>query len=365
MLAFRARAHGLTGDRGAERVLDLGVQDTGPSGARWSLALRGADPGPDLDPAALALVWAARGAPLVVRRADLAGVAAAMAPYSEADAAKRVFDAARPLRAAGVPVIEALAVLAGHVRDIVTGPTTKGELSTELTRRLPAPYLRECRPCAAVHVFEQPFRLAALPAGLEIEPGTSPPVLRPVPRWSGPSTVVPPRLDALGAQLAVNGPLSVAQLAGHLDAAQADVRRRVAELVAGGDAVEVVVDGDPGRGPRYLLAADVAAAQVAPAPRGLHLLDPFDPLLQTRDRELVVPDEAQRKDLWRTLGRPGAVWRDGEVVGTWRPRSSGRRLRLVLQSWRGADLTTDPAVRAGAERLAGARGQELAELLPA
>ena len=39
----------------------------------------------------------------------------------------------------------------------------------------------------------------------------------------------------------------------------------------------------------------------------MRLLGPFDPFLQARDREVVVPDPAHRKDLWRTLGRPGGV----------------------------------------------------------
>ena len=51
-------------------------------------------------------------------------------------------------------------------------------------------------------------------------------------------------------------------------------------------------------------------------PTGVRLLGPFDLFLQGRDRELVLPDEAARKDLWRTLGRPGAVLDGHELVGS-------------------------------------------------
>jgi len=87
-------------DRGDGRhdaaVLDLGVQDTGPDGAAWALAIRGAAvPVEDL-----ALAWTLRGAPHFYRRQEIAAVATATAPWSDADAAKRIFDAARPLKAA-------------------------------------------------------------------------------------------------------------------------------------------------------------------------------------------------------------------------------------------------------------------------
>ena len=110
VLGFRVRAQQLDRTAGTladTAVLDLGVQDTGADAGRWALALRGV---PEPRPGELALVWTLRGAPHLYRRADLAGVAAATAPFSDADAAKRIFDGARPLRAAGIPVLTALSV---------------------------------------------------------------------------------------------------------------------------------------------------------------------------------------------------------------------------------------------------------------
>ena len=66
------------------------------------------------------------------------------------------------------------AMPAARMREIVTGPMVKGEMSTRLTAVLDEPYLRDCVPCGATHVHEQSFRLAALRAGLEPEPGSSP-----------------------------------------------------------------------------------------------------------------------------------------------------------------------------------------------
>src|SRR3954463_15783119 len=143
VLGFRVRAQQLeraSGTLADTAVLDLGVQDTGPDGAAWALAVRGVEGpvgSPDLAPA-----WTPRGAPHLYRRADLPGVAAATAPFSEADAGKRIYDAAKPLRAAGIPGLDGLDPIAARMREIVTSPMVKGEMSSRLTAVLDEPYLR-------------------------------------------------------------------------------------------------------------------------------------------------------------------------------------------------------------------------------
>src|SRR3954469_9427899 len=268
VLGFRVRAQQLDRTMGTladTAVLDLGVQDTGADAGRWALAVRGLA---DVDPADLALVWTLRGAPHLYRRADLPGVAAATAPFSDADAAKRVFDAAKPLRAAGIPVLTALDTIAAELRSIVTAPTVKGEMSRQLTERAAPPFLRHCVPCRATHVYEQPFRLAALRAGLELQPDTSPPVVQPIPGFTAAETV-PEHLDVVRGYLRLHGPATRQQVAGYLDAPVRDVQARWPE-----DVVEVTVDGDR----RWALAADVDRLAAGPA-RTTRLLGPFDPYL--------------------------------------------------------------------------------------
>ncbi|WP_138758963.1 winged helix DNA-binding domain-containing protein [Modestobacter altitudinis] len=346
VLGFRVRAQQLDRPAGTladTAVLDLGVQDTGADAGRWALAVRGVE---DADPADLALVWTIRGAPHLYRRADLPGVAAATAPFSDADAGKRIFDAARPLKAAGIPNLSALDEVAAAMRAVVTAPTIKGEMSRQLTERLDRPYLRDCRPCNAVHVHEQTFRLAALRAGLELQPDTSPPVLQPVPGLTAADTV-PAHLDVVRGYLRLHGPATRQQVAGYLDAPVADVAAHWPE-----DAVEVTVEGQR----RWVVAADVDRLHAGPT-RSTRLLGPFDPYLQTRDRSLLVSDGARAKDLWRTLGRPGAVLVDGEVAGTWRPRKRGAQLTVQVEPWSPVPRT---ALEEQAARLAAVRGCRLA-----
>lgn len=344
-LRFRHHQQRLTGDGPVDdcSLLDLGVQDTGgPRAARWALALRGCRP----DDRELVYAWTLRGAPHAYRRREVAEVATATAPYDEDDAAKRVFDAAKPLRAAGIPVTAALDTVAGHLRDIAAQPTVKGEVSSALTARLPDPYLRHCRPCDAVQTYEQPFRLAALRAGLELVPDTSPPVMQRIDGWDGAAIPVPDHLDPIRAVLHLLGPATPKLVAEYLDAPVRTVRRQWPD-----DTVEVAVDGVR----REVLAGDLDALRDAPEARGVRLLGAFDPWLQVRDRELLVADADRRKDLWRVLGRPGAVLDGYEVVGTWRPRSSGRTLRLSVEIWDGGDLPA--GIDEQAERLAEHRGR--------
>jgi hypothetical protein len=343
VLGYRVRAQQLDRESGSVEdtaILDLGVQDTGTDGALWALALRGVPAPPAGE---LATVWTIRGAPHLYRRTDLPAIAAATAPFSDADAGKRIFDAARPLKAAGIPNLAALDTVADAMRSIVTTPMVKGEMSTRLTAVLDAPYLRNCVPCGAVHSHEQTFRLAALRAGLELQPGTSPPVLQPIPGFR-PAGQAPERFDVVRAYLRLLGPATPKLVAGYLDAPIKDVQARWPD-----DAVEVTVDGER----RWLVRED--AGRLDDPPEVTRLLGPFDLFLQARDRELLVPDPARAKELWRTLGRPGGVLVDGEVAGTWRARKAGTAVTLAVELWGSASTARRTAIGEQADRLAAFR----------
>ncbi|MBO3103154.1 DNA glycosylase AlkZ-like family protein [Cellulomonas fengjieae] len=336
-------------------ILDLGVQDTGPDGALWALALRGVPVGAHAWPHELALSWTVRAAPHAYRRADLAEVEQALRPYSEADAAKRVLSAGRPLADAGIAVLDALATVSRTMRAVVDAPLDKGTLSTRMTAELPGPYLRWCAACGATHMYEMPFRLAALHAGLDLEPDTSPPVIRRIPGWPaaqvgmlGRTTAADDgRVDVLRALLHLLGPLTPRQAADYLDAAVRDVTARWPQ-----DVVDVTVEGRRAS----MLDADLTALSDPPGGPVVRLLGPYDLFLQGRDRDVVVPDSARHRTLWPTIGRPGAVLAGGEIIGTWRPRAKGRRLGLELDEWVPWSSRTRSAVDVEHERLAQFRG---------
>jgi hypothetical protein len=70
-------------------------------------------------------------------------------------------------------------------------------------------------------------------------------------------------------------------------------------------------------------------------------------LLQGADRELLVPDAAQRAALWTSRVWPGAVLVAGEIVGTWRRAQA----KLSIETWRRLSRAERGAVEAEAHSL--------------
>jgi hypothetical protein len=353
VLGFRVRAQQLDRDGGSladTALLDLGVQDTGPDGGRWALALRGV-PADELPSPELVTLWTLRGAPHLYRRADLPSVVAAVAPFSEADAGKRIFDAVKSLKAAGIPALRALDTVAEAMRSVVTEPTVKGAVSHRLAALLPEPYLRFCRGCNATHPYEMPFRLAAVRAGLELRADTSPPVLEPIPDLA-PVEVPERRHEVIRGYLRLLGPAAPKDVAGYLDAPVREVKDRWPA-----DAVEVRVEGAAA----WALPDDLDRLRDEP-PEVTRLLGPFDLLLQAKDRSLLVDDPARAKALWPVLGRPGAVLRHGELVGLWRPRAAAGKLTVWVEPWGPTSPSLRAEVTEQAQRLAAYRGVRFAGL---
>lgn len=357
LLQLRFVRHQLHLEPGSKReattvdLLDVGVQDTGADGAAWALSCRGAPP-PVGDE--LLYAWTLRGAPHAYRRADVADVVVATSPYSEADAAKRIFDASKPLRAADLTVLDALRHVAGEMRSIVSKATVKGDVSSGLTKALDEPYLRSCTPCDAIHPYEQPFRLAALQAGLELEPNTSPPVLRRIEGfrsrpYAHSGDEAKPRFDVVRGHLRFfpgAGPKDVAEF---VDMPRADVEAHWPR-----DAVELA------KGSWVLSGDEPALGSGTGAPRAVRLVGSHDPYLQLRDRALLVPDTAKHKAIWPTIGRPGGVVADGELLATWRPKTAKGALTVRLSPLGRLSKADRAAIEVEAGRLAAFRGVSLA-----
>ena len=354
VLAYRVAAQQL--DRtarsaGALAVLDIGVQDSAIHPARLAFDARlaktpsdaGIGPGKPI-----ALAWSLRGAPHLHRRRDLDTLTAALWPLSEADAAGRLNETGPSVKRAGIAALDQFSIARDAMRAVVTRPTAKGAASTAVTKRIPKSMRRNCRVCKAEHISDSAMRTTALAAGVELEPGTAPPVLVPRP---GTKSVDAPDLKALRrllrAYLTLLGPATPADAAGYFEVRTADAMQAWPD-----DLAELTVDGKS----VWLPVDCVDDLTSAPPPDLVRLLGPFDPYLQARDRSLLVPDKAIHKSLWPVLGRPGVLLVDGEVAGVWRPKASGGKLTLIVDAFAPLDPPAWRAVDAEAERVAAVRG---------
>jgi len=370
VMAHRVAAQGLHRDRpGAVAALaSLGLQDAGPT-ARLALAARtDGDP----DPAAHGLVdgWTHRGAPHHHPPAERNAIAAAARPFDDADAAARLHWSGPEQRRVGIPAREAIDRAADALAEVVTEPMTKGAASGAVTKLLPDALLRDCRPCACVHVNEQLMRLSALPVGVGLDATGRTLLLTPPPAgWERPVDGDPARAARLVHDylrvLGPAGPREVADFVGTSPAAFAPAWEAalpgLAEVRVGvADAAQR--SSTSGVRAAWLPADDLDAALDAPEPDLVRFLPPWDPMLQARDRELLAPDATVRKELYRIIGNPGALLAGGEIVGTWRPKASGGRLTLEISPF--APLEPDVRARLDdeAERVAAARGLRLAKL---
>lgn len=222
-------------------------------------------------------------------------------------------------------------------------------------------YQVDCRPCNATHPHDQLFRIGALHAGLELEPGTNPPNLRRIPNWPRrePGFAADPlqasaRMQVLRAYLNLLGPATPREVAAYLETNVVEVKAHWPT-----DVREVEVEGRSAS----VLADDIAAVEAAADADAsdLRLLSGFDLVMAAKDRELLIPDAKRRKEVWPVLGRPGVVAVDGMPVGVWRPKSAKQRLTVRVEMW-DADAGGRGQVEAQAERIAAARGQQLAKV---
>lgn len=305
VLAYRAAAHDL--ERPAVKradcgVLEVGVQDTPPgTTADQALTVRLA---PSVGQAptlsrGLALVHSLRGAMHVHRACDLGLLTAALRPDDKADG-----DAIDQ-------VAEAMAQAMGDTETL-----TKGELSTQITQLVPPRLRTWCPTCQAEHVPDGLFRAATLPAGLRLRPVGNRSASFVLAARPDPAEPDRARRELVRRFLRRCGPATTKDLAawtGILPPAA----RSWWNLLAG-ELVEVVVDGNR----LWMHAEDLPTAREASNPTAVHLLPPYDPLVEVANRELLLPDPARRRQVWRAVANPGLLLIAGELAGTWRRRAA-------------------------------------------
>jgi hypothetical protein len=302
-----------------------------------------------VDGGELALAHIIRGAIHVLAPGDVVLFGRALVGSDDREIAAQVGRPPKWLATeAKIAPTEALAEVTEATSEALSGgrALSKDELHEELRRRVRAELLPWCKGCGSNHVAPALWRYATIKAGarldskrryLLVEPGRTPPAaeaLRSFLRFYGPAT-----------------PGDFAEWAG--------VTRTHADRIwrgLDGELTETTVS----RRKAWLLQEDEDELGSPPQAEGVRLLPPGDPYLAKPNRPLLAPDAKLRKLMFRPVASPGAVLKDGRLVGLWRIKAKGKVTEISVEKLgrvARADLERE------AERLAKIRGASKAALV--
>jgi hypothetical protein len=202
---------------------------------------------------------------------------------------------------------------------LAKGPLDKNALHEELRHRVDPDLMPWCKGCKSHHVAPMLWRYATVKAGVRLDADR---------RYrKGRPGRAPAAKEAVRRFLGFYGPSTPGEFAEWAGLAKPHARRLWDEA---GEMTEV--------GKQWLLAADAGALESPPAAKGIRLLPPGDPYLQKPNRPLLAPTAELRKRLFRPVASPGAVLKDGRLVGVWRARGKeitvaklGRLSRAALE----------------------------------
>jgi hypothetical protein len=347
VMAYRVAALGLaaraTKRPGDLAVLDLGVQEYTPDSMLVALAARTSA---GLSDDRLIMVWAARGAPHLHRRSELPSLMKALWPVSDADAAARMKSGQIP--DAGKLGIGAFTATARAFREVVTTSMPRGEVSTQVSARVPKEITYDCRSCGARHIAGNVWQHSGLAGAIEVEARGKEATLGPIRNLAGPPEKNAGIGGLISTYLRLLGPATPIEVAKYLGSSTAEMKK-----VWPDDLAEVTVEGRKA----WLPADSVKDLTSAKPAAGVRMLPPMDALLQARDRDLLVPDKKQQKEVWRVLGNPGVLLVDGEIAGVWRAKMSGRkRIDLTVTPFGSLTAKSRKAIEQEAAQVARARG---------
>jgi hypothetical protein len=223
---------------------------------------------------------------------------------------------------AGFAPTDALEEVAAATRDALSGGRAlgKNELHDELRQRVGAHLMPWCKGCKSHHVAPMLWRYAGVQAGARLDSERRYVLGRPGP--------APAATEAVRRFLRFYGPGTSGEFADWAGLARPHAERLWAawsEVEGGLDEVAV------GTRRAWALSDDVAALGSPPTATGIRLIPPGDPYLQKPNRALLAPETELRKRLFRPVASPGAVLKDGRLVGLWRVKAKGRKAQISVE----------------------------------
>ncbi|CAM3720873.1 winged helix DNA-binding domain-containing protein [Smaragdicoccus niigatensis] len=376
VIAFRLRAHHLLARRPASDVAEMlgacGIQNSSPGSALLALNARVEVIDRLVDEKTLLQTWSLRGAPYYFPTVDASVFTTGVLPATESARLHLILGVEQALKQVDLGLDEVVALISPIVREALHGRHLAiNELGRDVAERvadrLPTktcaawntegPYAKD-QPLgeAIVHFCLRILTLHGIVCFARRTDNKAPFVL--VDEWlGGPLTPIDNvRSELLRRYLHCYGPSTRKDFA-------AWVGVYVGDVDAWWSAIDDELSPVSFNGNRtWMLADDVALLGQSTVPGGVRLLPPGDPYTQLRDRDTIV-DKAHHREVWKHLGAPGTVLADGRIVGTWRPRKTGTRLTLTLETFEALTALQIDQLQAEAEQVAVLRGASTVEIL--
>jgi hypothetical protein len=371
ILAFRLAAHHLTERLDPGSLVEAaacGIQETPIGSAAAALVARVDGLTPEtLEQAmtsdrSLVGLWSVRGAPYLVPADDLGVFAAGALPIDTASFRHSLAGWSDALSEAGLDLFVTLGQMVEAARAILDGRTMNvNELRDQIYAAVPD-LSRVVRPDFARDDMPEPlFRAVGTTGAICIVAGRGTDAeLARVDQWlTAPPAARDPgeaRAELARRFLHCYGPATAREFAEWTQRSPADAKSAFALIE------EELIEVDFDRRRTLLLAVDSGEVSSPPSPGGIRLLPLLDPYLQQRDRATLLVEKESRRKLWQPTRGPGGVLVDGEVVATWRARTTGRRLNVTVDPFARLAGSVANQIRAEAERIAPFRGCETVEL---
>jgi hypothetical protein len=306
----------------------------------------------------LVSLWSVRGAPYLVPTPDLPVYTLGALPLDTASFRQSLGGWSDALEAAGLDPLDTLDEMVTAARVLLDGETMDvNRFRDDLYARVPS-LSRVQRPSFARDDMPEPLFRALGTIGavcIVAARGTNARVAR-VDQWL---QTPAPSLDAAAARaelarrfLHCYGPTTPRHFAEWTQRSIADAKQ--AFSLIHDEIVESTVDGTGA----LLLHSDEKVLSSPPDPEGVRLLPVLDPYLQQRDRATLLPDQQRRRALWQPVRGPGGVLADGEIVGTWRARTAGKRLDVAVELFQSIRRATRDEIHTEAARIAPFRSCE-------
>jgi hypothetical protein len=273
-----------------------------------------------VDSGDLAVAHIVRGAIHALAPEDLALYGRALISGRDDELIQQLGEQVRRLSAEkGFAPTDALDEVAAATKDALDGGRAlgKNDLHDALRERVRSDLMPWCEGCKNHHVAPMLWRYASVKAGARLDAER---------RYVlGKPGRAPAAGQALLRFLHFYGPATSTDFADWAGLAKPHAER-IWNGVA--DALQEVCVGTR---TAWAASEDVAALDAPPQATGVRLIPPGDPYLQKPNRPLLAPEAELRKRLFRPVASPGAVLKDGRLVGLWRVKAKGRKAQVSVE----------------------------------